>query len=265
MDMLDTSAPMLASDVLSPDQLALLNGTRTTKTYAVPVPESLKGFVTPKDINQFITGLLPNLTVFAKARLGSRILSSRPDAPSELVNNFVLYMLSETTEGEVRYTRYDPVNFPGQPYYKWFLMNFSYFCMEYTGRYIKDSSRFVSIVPSYEEYTEKTANTMSMDELASAMEGDEERHHSIDYIYAEQVLTRVHAYSESARSRFSPGKKCFETHADRLLEARIMGYTNPEIAQQFGISTQGVNQWVAKLRELLGNMFDTGTVELAAV
>ena len=260
----ETIEPMLASDVLSQDQLALLNGERTKKTYAVPVPEHLKGHETPKNINSFITGLHPNMIVYANARLGSRILISRPDAPKELVNNFVLYMLSNTQDGVVRYTRYDPVRFPDQPYYKWFLMNFQYFCLEYTDRYMKDATRFVSIVPTYEEYTEKTANTVSMDEVAAALDNGEERHQSIDYIYAEQVLSRVHAYSEAARSRFSPGKKCFETYADRLLEARIMGYSNPEIAGKFNISTQGVNQWVAKLRELMSNMFDVGTVEIGA-
>lgn len=220
------------------------------RTYAIPIPEHLKGFEVPKDISKFINDLYPNIRAYASSKLhtirsGKRTVVEYDD----VINSFVMYMLEVTKKDDkVRYTRYDPIAWPDQPFYKWFLIQFEFFCRDAESKAGKFMATHSYLTQENNEYDEASANEVTMEQAVMHSRGvDCSSDNSLDYVYAQEVLHALRKYSEDSIKNGARDKS-FETHAARLMSMKLEGYSVSEIAEDFQISSNGVNQWLSKLR-----------------
>lgn len=250
-DNIELSSLMSAEAALAIQAIPAEAAAGNKRRYAREVPASLKFFTLPENINPFIKDIYPNMKIMVTSAIGR--VASAGDI-DEVINTFVLYMLSESPKhGVLRFTLYDPVRWPDQPYYKWFLSNLQFFCMDYHSNKARYERTFSAIQETTGEYEEANRGMTSLDELSYDHQTTST---SIDYVYAMEIMKSVEEFSAKALNR-APNKVCFENYAARLFGMKLEGYTNQEIADAFAISTQGVMAWMTKLRTLLSGILDT--------
>lgn len=223
------------------------------RKYAVPIPDHLKGYEVPKDISAFINDIYPNIKAYAGSKLhtirsGKRTVVEYDD----VINSFVAYMLEVAKkDGRIRYTRYDPITYPDQPFYKWFLIQFEFYCRDCECKENKFMSTHSYFSQEKEDYSEASANELTIEQvLQRTVSHDVTMNASIDYVYAQEVLQAIQKFSEDSIQN-GARVKSFETHAARLMSMKLEGYSVAEIAEDFNISSNGVNQWLSKLRGLV--------------
>lgn len=205
------------------------------RKFSREVPEHLKGHSIPESINDFLTGLKPNLSTFIEAHI--RKTGSDAD---EVLSNFVVYFLSNCGDGYPRYLRYDPVKYPDQPYYRYTISLLRYFCLNYQTEQAK-LSRLMGISDGEEEIQpgQISADTLFYEVDVSDTEMQEE-------LYLKEIGEFLSHYSQ----QFHP-KLSFETYAPQVYAMKLAGYENKEIGENIGVSSSTIVQWVVRLQNLL--------------
>ena len=248
---METAAPELeVVDITVQESDLEQEVSRSGKKFVRQVPNHLKFHHVPTNINRFVTELYPNVLIFAKAKL-YELFTRNVTQPEDVINTFVVYMLQNANcDGRPRYSRYDPIKWPDQPYYKWFLTQFELFCRQTNTSERKIANRFSRLIDSHdEEFTEQSKGMITMDQALT--KSGQERYGSggsIDYIYASEILDALQTFSSRYIDK-NPRQVSFENYAASLMQLKIEGWSVAEIAEKFSISTQAVNQWSVKLRE----------------
>ena len=101
--------------------------------YSFEIPEDLKIYDLPKDINEFITQFYKCLEDYIKLRLADKQLTT------EVLTEFVLYMLESGKNGVSRWKGYDKVKYPNHAYHMWFLKYCHYFILKYFNAKIREN------------------------------------------------------------------------------------------------------------------------------
>lgn len=214
------------------------------KRYALPVPEELKVFKTPKAnyIRKYLSKLYPNLEMMAYLKCHNRKIAK------SIVADFIMYILGETRTGVPRYTLYDPIKYPNQPYYKWLMVQIRYFFFDYCEEEQKYYSRNVSLVENLPE-EEYIPNTLSMNSLVSGVENG-------DPFYAVSA-GEIKEYIKNLAEAFNEEdvKKCFESESYRLLKARLEDVPIQKFAKDEGVKQTVVKEWLSELRTLVGELY----------
>jgi len=219
-----------------------------TRNFLKKVPEHItKIFFVPNNINLFIETLLPNMTIYIQSKLPQKAYLN-PDIVQEVLSKFVIYMLDSTKEGIPRYKTYDPVNYPDQPYFKWFLMNLSFFIKGWDNKHHieKITYNFSACVSPDQQDTEGYQSFVER-YGGEVLETDTQIQSKI---VVEKLVTSVKKLSERYQ-----GSLCFEAHAHEFLLAKLQGTSNAEFAKQLSISPSAVSQWLTKLRALITDFF----------
>jgi len=219
------------------DDDAEKNHPKKQRIYQVPIPEDLKFHHTPESINTFIERLYPNMKFYILCR------TRDPQNVDNIINNFVLYMLDNNKKGQPRYTMYDPIRYPGQPYYRWFISNLRYFWLSYRQQLIKDQFKVTLSETDYESTAGSPANNAAHIDIVS-MDNLQEPPDSIFFI--SELIEWLRNFS-SKHSDFH----CFEAHAFDLFKSRIEGEENNKFAERMKISPSAASQWNLKLKKLV--------------
>ena len=210
---------------------------KDVRKYHVPIPDHCIQHTTPRNFNLWFKEIKPNLDFYLRQQTKSK------DMAAEILHDFVVYMLTVAPSlGIPRYQIYNPVRFPNQPYHKWFIKNLMYFKLTYFKKKISDS--FLSLVSSAEEA--EAPGCVSLEAVQNDKVSD-----PFSEVLAQSVLDKVRDLSAKYGNIL-----CFEAYAYRLLIARIEGVPNGVIAQDFRISTSGINQWLKKLRNFISELLE---------
>lgn len=221
----------------------LTEGRKESLQFSAPtrkaIPEHLKFFHEPENINQFITDLHDNMYQYVFSRVRDASFTQ------EIINNFVVYMLSEapSRNNVPRFTLYDPVRYKNQPYYKWFIFQLKFFYYDYRKQAYKLSLQISLSESGYEETVETSANNaMNIDMLSR----EDASNDVMSLHYVEELDNYLMSLSDTHKDTF-----CFEAHAYEIFNAKIRGETNKEIASRYSISNSAVSQWLTKLKSVI--------------
>lgn len=241
------------SDLLSSADLSLLClGEVATapsgKKYSVPLRECDIFYRLPDDINDFITRIYPNLVKFATA------YSRGSWDCFDVLNTFVCRMLSKNSAGVERWRLYDPEIGGNISYAVWFISNLRFSFLTNAKKRFEIQSKEVEwdSQPVSVEGLPDSISELGYSRLHSA--GNHLRDATFEEVAFEEIVGMVREYSAGHKD----GKPCFEQCASVLLEKRLDGMSNTEIALLLGVSGKSVGKWVLKLRALvLGFMSET--------
>lgn len=216
----------------------------TPKRTRRAIPESVKGYTHPTDINAFIRDILPNMVEYASSKLIDK------DQVYETINDFVIYMLSPapSRDNKPHWLLYDPVAYSKQPYYKWFLINLRFYCQS-ANRNLAKRAQMVSLVETYEE-VEAAPGAVTLDMVSQLDPSDD----PISMLIVKDVAEFLEAHSKQFE-----GKRCFDAYAYQMFLALMNGATKKELADYLQISTSATGQWIEQLRKLVRTVLDTGT------
>lgn len=227
--------------------------TATPAKTRVAVPEHCKGFELPSNINQFITDMYPNMRAYVFSRLRDE------DDTAEVINNFVLYMLSPapTRDNVAHWKLYDPQKWSKQPYYKYFLIQLRFFQQNRQREIYKQSKNFTLSETDYESTAENQSNrALNLDTMEVNLDAIsyEPAETAYEMVFLGQIDKYLSKMSEQHQDSF-----CFEAKAQWLFHARLNELPNADIAYQLNISPSAVSQWMTKLKKIL-NVFVEGEV-----
>lgn len=214
----------------------------TQKTPAktrVAIAESCKGYTLPANINKFITDIYPNMKAFIFAKTRDE------DETAEIINNFVLYMLSPapTRDNLPHWKLYDPIKYSKQPYYKYFLVNLRFFQQNRQREMYKQAQMYTLSETDFDSTADNPANNaINLDTLATHMTSDS----SYELVFMGQIEKYLTNMSEHHAESM-----CFEAKAEWLYRARSNGLANSEIADHLQISPSAVSQWMTKLKGIV--------------
>lgn len=216
----------------------------TPKKTRRAIPETIKGYVHPNNINDFIREIYPNMVEYAVSKLIDR------DAVHETINDFVVYMLSPapSRNNTPHWLLYDPVSYNKQPYYKWFLINLRFYCQS-SNRNLAKRAQMVSLVESYEEAEGSHGSAVTLDMISALDPSDDPT--------SMMIVKDVAEFLETHSKKFE-GKRCFDAFAYEIFVALMLGATKKELSDYLQISTSATAQWVEQLRKLVRNLLDTG-------
>lgn len=222
------------------------------------IPEEIKGYTWPTDINAFILKIYPNMRHYVAAKIPKHAVSSaheRDRLVDEIINNFVVYILGQapSRDFELRWRLYDPVAYSQQPYYKWFLLQLNFFRRsKQRAMFLEASREYTLSETGYDEtYGEAANKAVHIDSLSDTAEV------SFDTI-GSLAVAELGAYLEDLSTRYQNHTLCFEKNAYLLFKFRLEDLTNPEIAQRFKISPSAVAIWLKKLRPIIRAFMDGG-------
>lgn len=224
--------------------------TATPKKTKIAVPEHLKFYDYPQDINRFICDLYPNMVAFVGAKIPRKDMDARQhqNTVDDTVNNFVVYILGNPPsrdDVDARWRLYDPVKWSKQPYYKWFLMQLDFFRKSMQRDMFRESQMMTLSETSFEETAEKRANNaVNLDTVDTG---------EVQFDVLQDIAIReISDFLEAVSSNYAHHTQCFEKNAFMLFKYRMADMTTADIAGRFGISTSAVNLWSTKLRDLVG-------------
>lgn len=210
------------------------------------IPESVKGFAHPLNINQFIGDIYPNMIEYVSSKLVDR------DMAQETINDFVVYMLSPApTRNNVPHWRlYDAAQYSKQPYYKWFLINLRFFCQSANRNLAISKARNISLVESFEEAEEASGSAITLDMIPQLDPTDD----PVSMLIVKDVAEYLEAHSKKFE-----GRRCFDAYAYQMFVALMNGATKRELAQHLQISPSATGQWVDQLRKLVRSALEPST------
>lgn len=216
----------------------------TPKRTKRAIPEVIKGFTHPEDINEFIRVIYPNMVEYASTKLLDR------DLVHETINDFIVYMLSPapSRDNKPHWLLYDPISYNKQPYYKWFLINLRFHCQS-TNRNLAKRAQLVALVESYEEAEASHGSAITLDMISALDPSDD----PVSMLIVKDVAEFLEAHS-----RQFEGKRCFDAYAHEIFVALMHGVTKRELSEYLQISTSATGQWVDQLRKLVRILLDTG-------
>lgn len=227
------------SDLIGDQQVALTITTEKiefhsdTKKFNKEIPEHLKFYHLPKDINQFITQIYPNLKFYISTQ------THQTQDIDEIVNNFIVYMLDKSTQNVARWTRYDSTKYSAMPYYRWFISTLRFFQLSYHSELVEKATKELSLVDSHSEEAEVGVMSMENSEIeymgSLNMEAE---------LYLSELTRFMDKYSEQGSTRF-------EREASLLFNLLKDGNDAKSISGHLGISPAATGQWIRKMRDLL--------------
>lgn len=223
----------------------------TTPEFAEPkrtrrlVPEELKFFGHPPDFVAFYTDLLPNLEAFARSRLKS------DELVSDAVADFSIYMLGNDRHGTPRWRLYNNDAFKRQPYFKWLITQFGFFCLDVYNKNIAlvNRSRQTLAITNAEDGDEHTPGTITLDRLFGPVQSD-----PTTAIMMDQITNYI---AKLSKPKTVANKRSFEANLPQLYQLILEGSTAAEISDELLVSTITVREWKAKLCELLKQLIPT--------
>ena len=201
------------------------------------VPNKLKFYHVPEDINGFIEEMLPRMRFMANIRL--------PDFfdRDEVVNNFIVYIKGNapSKNGLERWKIYDSVKYPNMPYFRWFLFNMGFFCrLAMKGHKLKTQR---------ETYISEFENDDSVDGISLVISSD-----SMD---TEEIIDRrlmldrfrkfLRNYSEVCQDK-RPIENKFFSCSVKLFDLMLEDATNDEMSDLFEVSKSYILQWKRKVK-----------------
>lgn len=201
--------------------------------YRLPVKEECKGFCIPGDINDFIRKMYPNIVVSVESKMG------KSDFNDEIISEFIVYMLSKTPRGILRYQTYNTEK--KVPFFKWFLLHIDYFKMQHRTR-LKKRSIFIPLIES----VEGEDNSVTVKIKAVLREESKQ----IEMCYFEQVKDFLVEYSFIYKDGDGFKSKAFE-----LFEKKYEGYNKKEMAEYFDIKITEVGKWEKGLKKILNESY----------
>lgn len=216
----------------------------SNKKYSLPVPEELNVFKTPHPnyIRKYLSKLYPNLEMMAYLRCHNRKIAK------SIVADFVMYMLGETRTGIPRYTLYDPVKYPNQPYYAWLMSQIRYFFYDYCEAEQKYYDKNLALVDNLPE-EEFIPNTLSMNSLISGVENGDPFYAVSAKEIKEYIRTLAEAFNDD------DVKMCFESESYNLLKARLEDIPINKFAKDKGVKQTVVREWLNNLKTLVSELY----------
>jgi len=224
---------------------------RQKDKYQKPVPMELQIYHLPEDINDYITKIYPNMRTWISFKIQER------HNIDEVINNYIIYILGFDKKNQLRWTKYDPIRFPNQPYHKWFLRQLYFYVLHYRNQQHRDSYNTSLSENSFEDSVENYgSHTMNIDLLSR---GDKSQDQSEEVTVAEFEQQLQDFSSKYPVDAFL----CFEAYAYRLYQAKQDGVSNKALAERWGISPSAVSQWMNKLKGLTTSFLDGGQIDFA--
>jgi hypothetical protein len=226
--------------------------TATPKFTRLPVPEHLKFYHLPTDIVQFITDLLPNMQAHVRSKF-HKDTPNLDDVVEDAINSFVEYFLAPapSREGKPRWSLYDPVQWPDQPYYKYFLKQLDYYRMSVQKYLYRDMKSVTLSEIGYDMTVDNPANqAISPNVLCT----DELYLTQVDMIFLADLEEFLRFYS----SKYDQYAFCFEKYAFQLFQLRMAESSTLDISNTLNISVSAVGLWQDKLRKLVARFMEEG-------
>lgn len=217
-----------------------------------PVPAHLKFYHLPDNIEQFITDLLPNMY----AQMRAKFPKNTPNldmAIEDTINSFVEYFLAPapSRNNVPRWTLFDPVKWPNQPYYKYFLSQLDFYRRGRQKYMFRDQKSVTLSEIGYDMTVDNPANqAISPNVLCT----DEVYLDQVDLIFQADLDEFLQVYS----ANYEQYEMCFEKFAYRLFKLRMTEASTLEISDELGISVSAVGLWQDKLRKLVRRFMDEG-------
>ena len=210
-----------------------------SRHFKLKVPDELtKLYTVPEDINDFIDKIHPNMDLLVRAK------GIVDQDVSEVINNFIVYLLDKDGNGSVRYNRYDPIKYPDQPFFKWYLCQLKFFVLSKRTEIAK-GFKLCSIVVKkpWENSPGIVEETLTKGSRYS------------DPTYGIILKEWEDFLFEFSNSHIG---KSFESRADTLFQYKKKGMLAKDIAKEMDISESAVSQWSSKLTKLYDEFTNEG-------
>ena len=105
------------------------------------VPVEFRGYEIPRDIQNFITGIYPNIFIAVKNSLYNYTEVSnsiKNEYALEIIGNGIMYILGNDKTGIKRYLKYDNKKYSKIPYYRWFISQILFWVKTFKVRHYEE-------------------------------------------------------------------------------------------------------------------------------
>jgi hypothetical protein len=268
----------LSDTVVSPDAAAFLTGAQGAApkaapaiekpAFRVPVPEDLKFFHWPSDINDFITKIRPNLVHYVRLHIKNEFRHDT-DAPDRIISSFTIYILSNapSRDNQPRWQLYSREKFPDQPYYKWFISQFGFAVRDYNTQMSRERVTEVGLDLSEEQQDDQGRSEFGRISVAKLYQLQFLEQRTIDPAdsadraeLAEDIAGYLYHYQAHYRAAEETGwaANCYD-----LYQAKVAGKSAEEIAKSLKVSRSALGTWYGNLQAHLLKHFRERYAEIA--
>lgn len=212
----------------------------TGRKFAKAVPEHLKFYRLPENLNKFIEEIYPNMQVLVSSRA---ISAGDSSYVADVISEFMVYMLTYSAKKKrFRWQIYDSVQFSTLPYYRWWLNNLQFFCLRRKTDYETRKERDVTISHTVEESEE--VGGISAPSLAAPTP----ECCSDDEMFMRGLMELVTCRGEEFKKRKG---RCAESFAPKVLALRLEGYDAEEISKKTRLSLTKVTNILTYLEDMV--------------